>query len=126
MNMDETEYEISQCSLKSNSMFQSEEKSDVKDFNGSKKLRHANSLSKLQRESIQQQDKSAVKSKLANLLSEAKSSKSSNGDYNNKFKALEEQNKMFLKKLEEIEGKIKEKDHQLIIEKTKNEVLESN
>lgn len=136
LNIDETEQDISQYSIKSNSMCYSNEKSAMKgnEFGYSQKVKNLNinSLSKLQRESMayfesNQQcinEKSASKLKmLNNMLSEEKSSKNSTENYNNKFKLLEDQNKMFIHKLEEIEYQIKHKDKQLISEKSKNEEI---
>lgn len=57
---------------------------------------------------------------LNNMLSEDKSSKNSTENYNIKFKILEDQNKMFINKLEEIESKIHTKESQLNNEKQKN------
>lgn len=54
------------------------------------------------------------------MLSEDKSSKNSTENYNIKFKILEDQNKMFINKLEEIESKIHTKESQLNNEKQKN------
>lgn len=66
-------------------------------------------------------EKSATKLKmLNNMLSEEKSSKNSTENYNIKFKILEDQNKMFINKLEEIEHKIHSKEDQLNCEKQKN------
>jgi len=136
LNIDETEYDISQYSIKSNSMCYSNEKSAMKgnEFGYSQKIKNLNlnSLSKLQRESMAYfesnlqciNEKSASKLKmLNNMLSEEKSSKNSTENYNNKFKLLEDQNKMFINKLEEIEYQIKHKDKQLISEKSKNEEI---
>jgi len=112
------------------------EKSAMKghEFGYSQKVKNLNinSLSKLQRESMAQfennlqciNEKSASKLKhLNNMLSEDKSSKNSTENYNNKFKLLEDQNKMFVTNLEEIEHQIKHKDQQIITEKYKNEEI---
>lgn len=57
------------------------------------------------------------------MLSEEKSSKNSTENYNIKFKLLEDQNRMFVHKLEEIEYKIKDKETQLVTEQSKNEEI---
>jgi len=57
---------------------------------------------------------------LNNMLSEDKSSKNSTENLNIKFKLLEDQNKMFINKLEEIEHKIHDKETLLSNEKMKN------
>jgi len=58
------------------------------------------------------------------LLSEEKSSKSSSHQsYSVKFKLLEEQNKNFMKKLEEIEHSIRDKEQMLTQERLKAEQL---
>ena len=108
------------------------EKSDMKrDFGQSQKIKNlnVNSLSKLQRESMafaennwqSINEKSVSRLKiLNNMLSEDKSSKNSTENLNIKFKLLEDQNKMFINKLEEIEHKIHDKEALLSNEKMKN------